>query len=467
MPSARVIGIGVFVVGGLLLFAGGLFMVGDRRLMFAQQFDVHAHFNDIAGLRNGAAVRVSGMEAGEVTDIAIPISPAGSFRVRMRVRQDLHALVRNDSVASIQTDGLVGNRYVRIEAGSEASPSVADGGTIRSQEPFDFADLMQTASETIEEIGTIVVELRAGLEEAIEHIGEAAVSANQLVNTVGPELEAMSRSGRRILDDTSRIVASVRAGEGTMGQLFTDDELYNRARSVARSADETMLLARDTVSDARAVIADVQGTLHSPEGPTQTVVADLRDTITSTRDAMSNLAETTEAVKRNVLFRGFFEQRGFYDLRQLRAADYRQGVLGGRHREPIRIWLHTDVLFEPGERPDAAAPPHGTRTAREALAADGRARLDLAMAEVLRYPRDTPLIIEGYATADTRDQRFLKATARAEQVREYLVARYALSPNHVSIMPLGDQADRSPEGSTWDGVALAMWVDRRVFTEGR
>ncbi len=107
MPAARLIRVGVFVVGGLLIFALGLFMIGDRRFLFADLFTVNAEFTQVAGLQDGAAVRVNGMEAGEVTDIAIPQSPAGGFVVRMRLREELRPLVRADSVASIRTDGVI------------------------------------------------------------------------------------------------------------------------------------------------------------------------------------------------------------------------------------------------------------------------------------------------------------------------------------------------------------------------
>ena len=102
-----------------------------------------AEFAEVSGLQTGAAVRVNGMDAGEVTDIAIPPSPAGRFQVRMRLREDLRQLVRADSVASIRTDGIVGGRFVQIEAGSEHAPAVADGGAIKGREPFEFADLLE------------------------------------------------------------------------------------------------------------------------------------------------------------------------------------------------------------------------------------------------------------------------------------------------------------------------------------
>jgi hypothetical protein len=180
---------------------------------------------------------------------------------------------------------------------------------------------------------------------------------------------------------------------------------------------------------------------------------------------MSDLAENTEALKRNLLFRGFFEDRGYYDLNDLTPADYREGALAGKYRQPIRIWLRADRLLAPVAPPASGTIPGGVvapRTA-EILSNDGRSRLDQAMAELLRYPRNSPLIIEGYALADTRDERFLRAAERARQVRDYVVAKYGVSPNHVATMPLGSEAAGSPDGNQWDGVALALWVDRRAF----
>ena len=202
---------------------------------------------------------------------------------------------------------------------------------------------------------------------------------------------------------------------------MNDDEMYARVSRITQEAEQVVRLTREGVSDARAAIAGLQGNLKSGEGPVQTVVADLRGTLASTRSAMSDLAENTEALKRNFLFRGYFEDRGYYDLNELTPSDYREGALAGKYRQPIRIWLRADRLMSPGtpaktDPTDAGAVP---RPSPESLSNEGRLRLDQAMAELLRYPRNSPLVIEGYALADTRDERFLRAADRARQVREY------------------------------------------------
>jgi phospholipid/cholesterol/gamma-HCH transport system substrate-binding protein len=176
MPKNRLPIVGAFVIGGLLLFAFGLFRIGDRRLLFTESFRVHAEFGDIAALASGAKVRVAGMDAGEVEEIRVPAGPADRFRVRMRVRKDLHPLVRTDSVASIQSDGIVGNKFVQIQTGSDIAPQVEEHGTIASREPFEFPELMQMMSDTIESVNTMLVEVKGNVDEALVAITATATT---------------------------------------------------------------------------------------------------------------------------------------------------------------------------------------------------------------------------------------------------------------------------------------------------
>ena len=122
MTPTRLAGIGAFVIGGILLFAIGLFLIGERRMLFQTKFTLYTEFSRISGLQPGAPVKVNGMGAGEVEAIEVPSGPARKFRVRLKVREDLHPLVRTDSVASIQTEGLVGGTFLFVNAGSNAAP---------------------------------------------------------------------------------------------------------------------------------------------------------------------------------------------------------------------------------------------------------------------------------------------------------------------------------------------------------
>jgi phospholipid/cholesterol/gamma-HCH transport system substrate-binding protein len=246
--------------------------------------------------------------------------------------------------------------------------------------------------------------------------------------------------------DLQTIVAGVREGRGTAGQLVNDDALYQRAKGIAAEAEKAMANVRQASDEARAAIIDLRGA----GGPVKGLTGDLQQTLASARDAMADLAESTEALKRSFLFRGFFNRRGYFDLDDISPEQYRQGVLSSPDRKALRIWIGSPVLFE--NAADGA----------ERLSDAGRARLDSAMSQFVRYPK-SPLVVEGYAQGVTGDERFVVSRQRARLVRDYIVRKFALDPNLVAIMPLGDRSDGSPSGDTWDGVALAAFVPVSVL----
>jgi phospholipid/cholesterol/gamma-HCH transport system substrate-binding protein len=167
MNRSRAVAVGAFVIGGVLLFGVGLFLIGDRRMLFSDTFDVYAEFANIAGLQNGAKVRVAGLDAGEVDTIHVPPNPSARFRVKLRIREDLHPLIRVDSVATIQTDGLVGNKFMQVEAGTDQAQIVPARGTIKSREAFDLSAMLQRMNDTVDLVSKTITDVKAGIETAL------------------------------------------------------------------------------------------------------------------------------------------------------------------------------------------------------------------------------------------------------------------------------------------------------------
>jgi phospholipid/cholesterol/gamma-HCH transport system substrate-binding protein len=448
MPSSRLIGVGAFVIGGFVLFAAGLFLIGDRRGLFADTFQVHAEFTKLAGLENGAAVRVAGLDAGEVTAIQVPISPRAKFRVRVRVREELHGVVRSDSVASIQNEGLVGNKFVQIEGGSDQSPRAPDGSTIQSRDPVDIADLLNQMSDTLTMVTRVVNDLKLDVEHAIRTVSDTAGEAKALITSARDDVEAIAMTGRRIAQDMRAITDSVASGRGTVGRLIHDDALYRDARRVAAEAERVVANLREVANEARQAVSDFNGKINNEDGPARGLAADLRQTITHARDAMAGLADNAEALKRNFFFRGFFNRRGYFDLDDIDPEAYRNGALETPNRKALRIWLDAAYLF--------------SRDAQgvEQLTDEGRARLDSAMSEFVEYPPTTPLVVEGYADGATDAARYIAARRRAMLVRDYLVSTFSLDANRVGLIALGNEAPESPAGQVWRGVALALFAPR-------
>ncbi|HSK11390.1 MAG TPA: MlaD family protein, partial [Vicinamibacterales bacterium] len=90
MRATRAAGVGVFVLGGLVLFTVVLFLIGDRRGLFSDSFTVYTEMRALSGVGVGTPVWVSGMTAGEVKAIQVPSRPGALFRLEMDVDEALH-----------------------------------------------------------------------------------------------------------------------------------------------------------------------------------------------------------------------------------------------------------------------------------------------------------------------------------------------------------------------------------------
>jgi hypothetical protein len=170
---------------------------------------------------------------------------------------------------------------------------------------------------------------------------------------------------------------------------------------------------------------------------------------------MTDLADATEALKRNFFLRGFFNRRGYFDLDDLSVGQYRAGALEGGDRRALRLWLRSGLVFERAASGD------------ERLSPEGMARLDSAMSQFVKYPRTSPFVVEGYAQGVTADERYLISRTRAQLVRDYVVGKYKLDTDYVTIMPMGNRAEGSPDGDHWDGVALAVFVSEDALSSPR
>jgi phospholipid/cholesterol/gamma-HCH transport system substrate-binding protein len=442
--SKRAVGAGAFVLIGLLLFAVALFMIGERRMLFERRFTVYTELSRLGELEPGTPVRVAGAGAGEVVDVEPPGRPSEKFRIKMEVREALHPIIRTDSIAVPQTEGLVGGVFVNIGAGTDQAPLVTDGGTIPGREAFQISDLLQQASDTMMMVGDTVAALRGDAETAMMEIASTSQEAHALLDTMKPDLEAMAANGRLISNDTRELVAKINNGQGTVGRLVNNDDLYRQLQDVTRQAQDVMGNLHQVSDEARRAIVD----FRSKDGPAQGLLADMRTTIGQAREATADLADNMEAMKHNFLLRGFFNRRGYYDLDAISPAEYQSGVLENGKRKAMRIWLRAPLVFEPG--------PDGT----EVVSASGRARIDSAMSTYLKYLPTNPLVVEGYTPASTSAERFRLSRRRAGIVRQYIVGKFDVPPQNVGFIGLGHEALNSPDKEHWDGVALTLFLDR-------
>ena len=437
MGSPRLALVGAFVIGGLLLFAVGLFLIGDRRLLFSEQFEVEADFGNVAGVEIGTGVRLSGLPAGEVIGIEIPGEPGGRFVVRMRVREDLHALVRTDSEAAVLTDGLLGSAYIQLRAGTPAAPLVPDGGALAGVDAVEIADLIAEGRETFRTATDEMKQMRAELSATFGELGETVAATNRLLADVGSGVRDLNAASVELVAESRGLVAHVRTAMDTAvsGQGAVAD--------VLRETEAAMVAVRGSAEGVEQAIERFGG----PGSVTDRLLEDARWAMRHAREALADMADNTEALKRNWLFRGFFAERGFYNLDELTVDEYRELEADDRYTV-LRVWLAADCLFE----------TH--RDGALSLRDGARLRIDQAMGQLLRYPRSSPLVVEGYSTRGKEGPRMNDARRRAELVHDHIGRVFRRPAGTTATMFLGAEGPDSPSGSgQWDGVALTVFVE--------
>ena len=162
------IGVGIFLIGGLILFGVGLFMIGRPSNLFAHTFKVYAWFSKMSGLTVDAQAHLSGYNAGTVSEILIPREPNGKFRVTLKIDEKFRPLIRESSVASIQSQGMVGDQFIEIDPGDAAAAECSKDCTIQSKETTSMSDLVQEGKGVMD-----------ALQSTLHKAGDVAQNANQ------------------------------------------------------------------------------------------------------------------------------------------------------------------------------------------------------------------------------------------------------------------------------------------------
>jgi len=196
--------LGAFIVLALLIFAAGVFWIGNKQFLFRSTYRLSAEFQNVAGLNGGAEVRVAGIHEGTVRQIQLPMRPNEKIRVLMDLEGRTRNVIKKDSIANIRSEGLVGDKFVEISFGSEQSPKVNDGDTIQGQPPLQISDLLN--------------------------------KTNQVLDTTQGAVANVNDTAKNL----SSITTKIDQGQGTIGALINNRKIYQNVNAGATAFQENM-----------------------------------------------------------------------------------------------------------------------------------------------------------------------------------------------------------------------------------
>ncbi|CAM3601864.1 MlaD family protein [Flavobacterium gelidilacus] len=149
--------LGIFVSLGLLILFAIIFFIGSNQNLFSSKFKISTNFSNVSGLQVGGQVRFSGISVGTIENIEI-INDS-TVNVIATIDNDVKKFIKQDSKASIASEGVIGDKILTISQGSAKSPEIKDGAKIKSFEPVEFDDILSSIKVTAENAEIITDEL--------------------------------------------------------------------------------------------------------------------------------------------------------------------------------------------------------------------------------------------------------------------------------------------------------------------
>jgi phospholipid/cholesterol/gamma-HCH transport system substrate-binding protein len=217
---SRAARLGAFFIAALTILVSGIFIIGGKQYLFSSTYRLNTKFGSVVGLDSGADVRVGGVHSGSVRSVELPSKPMDKITVWMDLNRSTQNIIKQDSIATIETEGILGNEYVAISFGSANGANIVDGGTIGSEPPLEMSALFKKANFILD--------------------SSKAALANVTVATA----------------HLSSISSKIDAGEGTIGALINDQKIYTQL-------DQTTAGLRDTVIKAQGGVADFQENMEA------------------------------------------------------------------------------------------------------------------------------------------------------------------------------------------------------------
>lgn len=315
--TANNIRLGVFVISGLFFLILLLYMIGKSENMFGSKYMLKAHFDNVQGLVPGNNVRYGGIVAGTVKEVRI-INDS-TVEVVMLIKTGMKEFIRKNAIASIGTDGLMGNKLVNITASGAPADLAEEGDLLAGRKPVDTDEMLRVLNATNSDIAVIAGNLKA----TIQRVNNSTALWNVLEEPEVPaHLKATLVNVRRasektnaMADDLQWLVHNIRDGNGSLGALLTDTSLVTsledaigKVRKVGNNADTLSIQVRALIGGIQSDIERGSGMAHALLKDS-TMVYRLNNTLSHIEKGTEAFSQNMEAMKSNFLFRGYFKRQ--------------------------------------------------------------------------------------------------------------------------------------------------------------
>lgn len=251
--------LGMFVIIGLVLFVTTIYFVGKQKNLFGSTFELNSKFNSVNGLEVGNNVRFSGINIGTVEEIEFLTDT--SVVIKLIIKEEVRKYIKKDAIASISSDGLMGDKVLTISSGKNSNVIVENNDNIASKQAIEMDDLMVSVKKSVDNAGVITAQL-AQFSYSMNN-GNGALSKLVSDEEFGKSIKNMVSNLENSSNEFKKFTIKMNDGKGALSKLVSDEKM-------GRMIDSTL---------------------------------------TNVKTGTEGLNEVIEAAKHNFLLRGYFNKK--------------------------------------------------------------------------------------------------------------------------------------------------------------
>lgn len=309
--------LGLFVLVGLVLLITGLYLIGKDTNLFSRNYILKARFSNVEGLISGNNVRFGGIQIGTIKRVKFLSDSV--IEVSMTISDDMSTLIKKNDVASIGTDGLMGNKIVNITPSKTPGPLAVENDVLPVRESPSTEAMLNTLAGTNENLAILTGELK----KTIQQINTSENLKTLLHDRRIPEsvlvslnnIQLATEKANSTVADLHTIIADVKSGKGSVGELLRDST-FSTELNKAVTGLHAIEARVDTLGQQLSnLVMTIQKDLATGKGPVPAALHDslmvgkVHSILTHLDTSTVMLNENLEAMRHNFLFRGYFRKQ--------------------------------------------------------------------------------------------------------------------------------------------------------------
>ncbi|WP_223550369.1 MlaD family protein [Aestuariivivens sp. NBU2969] len=305
--------LGLLVIIGLIVFVVTIYLIGNRQNMFEKTFTISANFNNVNGLMHGNNVRYSGINIGTVKTISM-INDS-TINVTMTIEEKMVEHIKKDAIATIGTDGLVGNMIVNIIPGKGNSDMISSGDVIKSYTKIGTNEMLNTLNVTNENAALLTAKL-LNIADAMADskgtfgmlINDTVVSHN-LKQTVN-QLRIMSIEANKSMKSLNSIINTINFNESVAGILLNDSIEAQKVRVLLTNLEASSEGIKMVINNINETITDYKNGKGAVDYlfKDEDFVRNLEQSIKNINEGTDKFNQNMEALKHNFLTKRYFKK---------------------------------------------------------------------------------------------------------------------------------------------------------------